>query len=409
MSAEKKKAQLPSHQTNQTSGSGGVGVGAGGVDAIFSSLEYDIPNTTGIDTAESTCSIVRVCRCIKVEADDNDSEYDGPKLSSINGNSTLGSTPNTSISSLSQHQQQQQQPLDMNTNDEEMNQDGALIEIWALIEYEAMSTESTTPDGMFSGPAKRFKRWRRFHSESALSDHIRRDTGEPITIPPYSLSPYQSERIEEEARQAVTHITEEFRRFRVRAEVARKQADATVRALQNSNVETAQRRIEGQDLASELAQARTDHAQLNNLKSEMAEQEAHWKQAYDTLLAENVALRSSGSEALLAAQWRQRYEACLREKEDLQTNLIMEREKLENVIDHKKHEDAGKYELKYKDLKESFRLYRKKAKEIFEAQQRGDVAVSILKSTGGLSLVCNIIMSIVHFLLLLISIMLLIV
>ena len=54
----------------------------------------------------------------------------------------------------------------------------------------------------------------------------------------------------------------------------------------------------------------------------------------------------------------------------------METEKLEEIMAMKKKDDMGKYEAKYKDLKESFRLYRKKAKEIFETQQRGDVAVS---------------------------------
>ncbi len=168
----------------------------------------------------------------------------------------------------------------------------------------------------------------------------------------------------------------EFRRFRVRAEVARKQSDATVRALQSNNVQNAQRHIEGEDIASELAQARTDHEQLAVLKAEMAEQEAHWKSAYDVLLAENNQLKSSGSEALLAAQWRQRYESCVSEKEKLETALALEKEKTGNNLLMKRKEDSGKYEAKYKDLKESFRLYRKKAKEIFEAQQKGGVTVS---------------------------------
>jgi hypothetical protein len=108
----------------------------------------------------------------------------------------------------------------------------------------------------------------------------------------------------------------------------------------------------------------------------LAEHEAQWKEAYDVILAENNALKSSGSEALLAAQWRQRYETCLAEKEDLTSRLQHEAEKSENASDQRRKADAGKYEMKYRDIKESFRLYRKKAKEIFEAQQRGDVGVS---------------------------------
>jgi hypothetical protein len=125
-----------------------------------------------------------------------------------------------------------------------------------------------------------------------------------------------------------------------------------------------------------LEQARSDHAQLELLKNELAAQEAQWNEMYDVLVAENQSLKASGSEALLAAQWRQRYETCLTEKEDLETRLQMEVETADASADQRRKVDAGKYEMKYRDLKESFRLYRKKAKEIFEAQQRGDIGVS---------------------------------
>lgn len=117
------------------------------------------------------------------------------------------------------------------------------------------------------------------------------------------------------------------------------------------------------------------------LQRELAEQEAHWKEAYDTLVAENTALKSSGAEALLAAQWRKRYEDCQREKEDLETNFKMVQSQVDILQDRNKAKDAGKYEVKYRDLKESFRLYRKKAKEIFEAQQSGNTQVSQKKNS----------------------------
>lgn len=248
-------------------------------------------------------------------------------------------------------------------------------EIWALIEYESPTDNNTNndPSNPLNTPSfRRHKQWQCFKTESALSDYIRRDTGEPLTLPPYSLSPDQSHKMEDDAKRAVASISEEFRRFRVRAEVAKKQADATVRALHTNSVQTTRMRIEGQDIESELAQAKTDHAKLTALRSEMAEQEARWKESYDLLLAENEKLKSSGAEALLAAQWRHRYEACLKEKEDAITNLTMEKEKIADLQDQRKRMDAGKYEAKYRDLKESFRLYRKKAKEIFLAQQQGE-------------------------------------
>jgi hypothetical protein len=246
-------------------------------------------------------------------------------------------------------------------------------EIWALIEYETANADGTDALNPLNAPSfKRHKQWQKFTNESALSDYIRRDTGEPLTLPPYSLSPEQSQKVAEEAKKSVASISEEFRRFRVRAEVAKKQADATVRALHTNSVQTTRMRIEGQDIESELKQAKTDHAQLASLRAEMAEQEARWKESYDLLLAENEKLKSSGAEALLAAQWRHRYESCLKEKEAALTSLGMEKEKVAELQDQKKKADAGKYEAKYRDLKESFRLYRKKAKEIFMAQQQGE-------------------------------------
>ena len=71
----------------------------------------------------------------------------------------------------------------------------------------------------------------------------------------------------------------------------------------------------------ELEQARTEHSRLERMKAEMARQEVQWKEAYDVLFAENESLKSSGSEALLASQWRQRFEACLREKEECENKL----------------------------------------------------------------------------------------
>ncbi|KAL7431680.1 hypothetical protein ACHAXH_003553 [Discostella pseudostelligera] len=293
--------------------------------------------TSPFDLNETT--IIRVCQRVKEEIIDNSDQND-----------PFGDT------------------MDSDNNE-------GLHEIWALIEYETpnlMENNNIDPfNPLNSLSYRRTKQWQCFKNDSALSDYIRRDTGEPLTLPPYSLSPEQSQKMVADAKKAVTSISEEFRRFRVRAEVAKKQADATVRALHSNSVQTTRMRIEGQDIESELAQARTDHATLTALRAEMAEQEARWKESYDLLLTENEKLKSSGAEALLAAQWRHRYEACLKEKEDAITNLTMEREKVLELSDQRKRADAGKYEHKYRDLKESFRLYRQRAKEIFLAQQQG--------------------------------------
>ena len=170
----------------------------------------------GGDSAELSCNIVRICQ--RIEAQDN----------SVSNNSNK------------------------NDNSSSSNNASKTTEIWALIEFEVDNPEPDSTLSMTLTPLKRTKKWKRFDSETALQDFIRRDTGEPLTLPPYSLTPQQSASIQEQAKQNVTQITEEFRRFRVKAEMARKQADAQIRELQNSKMRTAQQRIEGHDVVSIL-------------------------------------------------------------------------------------------------------------------------------------------------------------
>lgn len=153
------------------------------------------------DSAEHSCNIVRVCQRIMVE--------------------------------LEAH---------------ETNSRGGSEEIWALVEFEIYDSDQPEP----INPTKKTIKWKKFDSESELSDFIRRDTGEPLTLPPYSLTPQQSAKIQEESEKSVSKITEDFRRFRVKSEMARKQADAQIRDLQSNNVESAKRRIAGQDVVSTL-------------------------------------------------------------------------------------------------------------------------------------------------------------
>jgi hypothetical protein len=246
----------------------------------------------------------------------------------------------------------------------ELNADGGTEEIWAHIEF-----ESYDPDQLWTAPPKRSRTWKKFGSEAELSDYIRRDTGEPLKLPPYSLTPTQSAKIQDEAKKEVSKITEDFRRFRVKSEMARKQAEAQIRELQNSNVESVKRRIEFQNDAMSPEQgaetSRNQYSKIEKLRSEMIRQEAHWKEAYAVLMTENEALKSPSSQALVASQWRQRYETCLKEKEEIASRLKeIESFKVDST-------NAEKYEMKYRDLKESFRLYRKKAKEIFGERQPG--------------------------------------
>lgn len=165
-------------------------------------ITLDDADALGADAGESSASIVSVCQRVKAKSS---------QQTSGNGDSST-----------------------------------TLEEIWALIEFEEYNPDMPET----AVPPKRYRKWKRFDTESELSDFIRRDTGEPLTLPPFSLAPEQSAKIQEQAKQEVSQVTEEFRRFRVRAELARKQADAQIKELQSTHVQSAQRRIEGQDLVS---------------------------------------------------------------------------------------------------------------------------------------------------------------
>ena len=81
-------------------------------------------------------------------------------------------------------------------------------DIWALLEFESDPDTTLTPT--------RYKQWKKFNSEQALSDYIRLDNnvmGERIQIPPYSLTADQSAALEDEAKKNIAQVIEEFRRY----------------------------------------------------------------------------------------------------------------------------------------------------------------------------------------------------
>ena len=228
--------------------------------------------------------------------------------------------------------------------------DGTL-EIWALMEM-----QTTTDDG---NNCRRYKEWKRFDTEAQLQDYIRLETGEPLVLPPYALSQEQSKLIQEQAEQQVVKVNDEFRRFRVKAELARKQSESLIRELQTSLTQKVAERIQngnddsinvhildGNMNASEQVRALIN--QLERLKKDMATQQSNWKQTYEALFAENNSLKSPGSQALLADQWRKRFEQCLKEKDELEKRI-----KLSSPMTDSNNNE---YEAKYKDLKGRSRM-----------------------------------------------------
>jgi hypothetical protein len=190
--------------------------------------------------------------------------------------------------------------------------------IWLLVEHEG------TDDS-----------WMCFGSETELNDFVQRIPGAPLPVPQRSFSPAESQRIESESRKRVERVVEEFRRYKVRTEIARKNKDAETklaaaqRTQSGTPASASSSSGNGGTLTSQLEKSLTDGTlgdatnidELHRLKAQLTEQESKWRQAYEKVVKENELLRTRGGEAMLATQWRERYEACQREKDDLAEKL----------------------------------------------------------------------------------------
>lgn len=207
----------------------------------------------------------------------------------------------------------------------------------------------------------------------------------------------------DESKKRIERIVEEFRRFKVRTEIAKKQKDAETRqAVLNgatstsSNSPTGVGYTSGSGLTGPLERALTQGAQdhsngasagatdeVSRLRATLAEQEAKWRQSYETIARENEVLRSKGGESLLATQWRGRYEACMKEKEELAEKLTTYGQWTSNVTSSGKSMDQA-----YIELQEEFRAFRKKLASIDRRKQRNTasavLSASVDAEQGGL-------------------------
>lgn len=233
--------------------------------------------------------------------------------------------------------------------------------LWVLLEQYVLNelTNTTQPP---------FHTWRSFRTLTECEDALlRQHTGEPLTLPSASLTPEQSDLVRQEAQQQVAKITEDYRRFRVKTELHRQSLERQVQELQQQNILQQQQSMsasantESQEAGGSGGSINSASATIQQLRAQLAATDAQWQESYNVLLQENQVLKSSGSEALLASQWRQRYEHCVKEKEELESRL-------QSRVNDGDNSDAT-YEAKYRDLKESFRVYRKKAKEMFDQTQ----------------------------------------
>lgn len=211
---------------------------------------------------------------------------------------------------------------------------------WILIEYEG----SDKDDG-----------WKCFSNEQELDDFIQRIPGVPLSKPPRCLSPNESASIEEECKKKVDRIVEEFRRFKVRAEIARKQKDAEAKQAAL---------IVGNGLGPcieeyEKVKVKTDkETRDNNNDNEYKS----IRLAYEKVVKENEHLKTRGGDAMLASQWREKYETLMKEKDEVEDKLKI----YTKVLNDSTSSKAGNRNLEraFIELRDEYKEFRRRVMAI---------------------------------------------
>ena len=208
----------------------------------------------------------------------------------------------------------------------------------------------------------------------------------------------------DDSKKRIERIVEEFRRFKVRTEIAKKQKDAETRQAVMNGATTASTSSNASNsptpgnnysnmsgLTGPLERALTMGAldqvngngsgvtatdELSRLRATLAEQEAKWRQSFEAIARENEILRSKGGESLLATQWRGRYEACMKEKEELNEKLTTYGQWTSSVTASGRSMDQA-----YIELQEEFRTFRKKLASIDRRRQRNTTSAALSASS----------------------------
>lgn len=183
---------------------------------------------------------------------------------------------------------------------------------WCLIEYahDEIEDEQESEYG-----------WHRFSSVEAIKQYASRASGEPLVVPELSLSPYQVEESQREMKEEIDRVKEEFRRYRVRAEITRKQKDAEIRKMSQQSVARHTESLSETDVSAELQSARAQIRRLTKEHTESEQRELDWRRKYEKLMKDYEKLSGTMGETILAMEWRERYEHAAREKEELEKKM----------------------------------------------------------------------------------------
>ncbi|ETK78320.1 hypothetical protein, variant 3 [Phytophthora nicotianae P10297] len=245
--------------------------------------------------------------------------------------------------------------------------------LWCLVEY---VNENELDDSTEFA-------WHCFHNEEEIQEYANRATGEPLTLPDLSMAPYEVERVKNSLKEEIDRVQEEFRRYRVRSEITRKQKDAEIRKMSMNVMAKQTEQISETDLSGELQSSKAQIRRLTKAQAEAEERESDWRRKFEKLMKDYEKLSGTMGETILAMEWRERYEQSVREKQELEKK--MEELKLMTSGAFGNGSDNGNGDLQ--SLRQEFAQYRKRALNAVEQKEKelNDIQAQYHENGGGSS------------------------
>ncbi|KAF1772502.1 GRIP protein [Phytophthora cactorum] len=212
--------------------------------------------------------------------------------------------------------------------------------------------------------------WHCFHNEEDIQAYANRASGEPLTLPDFSMTPYEVERVKKSMKEEIDRVQEEFRRYRVRSEITRKQKDAEIRKVccyeRMKNWCSAEECGLAVQMSANLQASKAQIRRLTKAQAEAEERESDWRRKFEKLMKDYEKLSGTMGETVLAMEWRERYEQSVREKQELEKK--MEEMKLMTSGAFGNGSDSGNGDLQ--SLRQEFAQYRKRALNAVEQKEK---------------------------------------
>ncbi|CAI5710652.1 unnamed protein product [Peronospora effusa] len=234
--------------------------------------------------------------------------------------------------------------------------------LWCLVEY---ANENELDDSKELDELKEFA-WHCFQTEEEIQAYANRASGEPLMLPDLSMTPSEVESVKKSLKEEIDRVQEEFRRYRVRSEITRKQKDAEIRKISANVMAKQTEQILETDVAGELQSSKAQIRRLTKAQAEAEERESNLRRKFEKLMKDYEKLSGTMGETVLAMEWRERYEQSVREKEELENKL----EELSLVTNgaFDKSNARGKGDLQL--LRQEFAQYRKSALNAVEQKEK---------------------------------------